>query len=190
MFGARENDGGDPIQNISYGGNISLDEVRIYKKALTDGDVLDVVGAVLASPVSLSLITPSANDHFITIVVPPSVVATSAVSVVVTSDKPGWPSRRAQWPVSSRSRCRWAERTPPAFAVQANGAGTAHFTYTCALLPVAAADDDCRATTQHRRPGGLLELSTARRWRKPPGSSRPARTTAWPVGSVAYVPGG
>ena len=86
VFGAKAN------QDNNYDGGswvkCQLFDVRMYSTALAGGDVVDLVGAVLASPSSLSLVSPSPNTNLITIVVPPSVVATSAVSVVVTSDKP------------------------------------------------------------------------------------------------------
>lgn len=188
MFGARENDGGDPIQGITYGGNISLDEVRIYKKALGDGDVMNVVGSVVAAPGSLSLIAPSANDHFITVLVPPSMVATSAVNVVVTSDKPGVAIPEGAVAGVLTIPIPMGGTNGATFAVQANGAGTARFTYTCDLLPIAAATT---VAVQQPNINGLVAY-----WNF--DSQTLAETSGFqaagvhdgdPVGSVAYVPG-
>jgi hypothetical protein len=138
MLGARQNETGDPIQNISYGGNISLDEVRIYQKALDNVAVMDLLGAVAASPGTLSLVTPSANDQFITLLVPPSAVAAGPVTVTITSDAPGVaiPEGAVNGVLSVTLPQGGLNSTM--FAVQANGAGTAHFTYQCATLPVSA----------------------------------------------------
>jgi len=188
MLGARENDGGDPIQNINYGGNISLDEVRIYKKALGDGDVMNLVGSVVAAPSSLSLVSPSPNDHFITVLVPPSMVATSAVSVVVTSDNAAVAVPEGavggvlviNFPLGGANTAN--------FAVQANGPGTAHFSYTCTLLPIAAATT---VAVQQPNIGGLVAYWNFNSQTLAETSGfQPAGThDGDPVGSVAYVPG-
>ena len=188
MFGARENDGGDPIQNISYGGNISLDEVRVYKKALGDAQVMDLVGSVVSTPTSLALVSPSPNDHFVTIFVPPSVVATSAVNVIVTSDNPGVAVPEGAVAGSRTITFALGGTNAASFALQANGPGTAHFSYSCTLLPSAAATTI--AVQQPNINGLVAYWNFDSQTLAETSGFQPAGThDGQPVGNVAYVPG-
>ncbi|MGC3959764.1 MAG: LamG domain-containing protein [Verrucomicrobiota bacterium] len=92
------------------------------------------MNAISTAPTAMSLITPSANDQFITVSVPPSLVATSSVNITVTSDNPS-----IAIPVGAVGgvltlTLPMGGANTASFAVQANGPGTAHFSYTSALL--------------------------------------------------------
>jgi Concanavalin A-like lectin/glucanases superfamily len=165
-----------------------LYDVRMYNTALTASDAVELVGAVLASPPSLSLVSPSPNTNLITIVVPTSVVATSTVSVVVTSDKPA-----VAVPVGAVGgvltiTLPMGGANSASFAVQANGAGTAHFTYACALLPAATSTT---IAVQQPNINGLVAY-----WNfdnqtlaETSGFQTAGTHDGVAVGTVAYVPG-
>lgn len=128
---------GDESDNYGNWFKGLLYDVRVYSTALSSGDVVDVVGAVLVSPPTFSLVSPSPNTNFVTITVPPSLVAAGNVSVVVTSDRPGVAIPEGAVGGILTVTLPMGGPNSASFAVQANGAGTARFTYTCALLPVA-----------------------------------------------------
>ncbi|MEI9960451.1 MAG: LamG domain-containing protein [Limisphaerales bacterium] len=188
LFGGQETDANNVAQGINYGNNVYLDEVRIYKRALADGDVVDLIDSIVASPSSLALVSPSANDHFITISVPPSLVATSTVNVVVTSDNPG-----AAIPEGASGGVLTV--TLPAgggntasFAVQANGPGTAHFSYSSTLLSSIAATT---VTVQQPNINGLVAYWNfdSQNLAETSGFQPAGTHDGQAIGSVAYVPG-
>ena len=165
-----------------------LFDVRLYSAALAGGDVVDLMGAVLAFPPSLSLVSPSPNTNFITLVVPPSVVATSAVNVVVTSDKPAVAVPEGAVAGVRTVTLPMGGTNSVSFAVQANGPGTAHFTYTCSLLPVVAATT---VAVQQPNINGLVACwNFDSQTLAETSGFQPAGThDGVTVGNVAYVPG-
>lgn len=188
VFGGEETSPNTVDQSINFGSNICLDEVRFYKRALGDSDVQNLLGSIVAAPTSLTLQTPSANDHSITVTVPPSLVATSAVSVVVTSDKPSVaiPAGATGGALTLTFSRGGANTT--SFAVQANGPGTAHFSYASTQLPSAAATT---VTVQQPNIGGLVAYwNFDNRTLAETSGFQPAGThDGQPVGNVAYVAG-
>ena len=165
-----------------------LFDVRLYNTALASGDVVDLVGAVLVSPPSLSLVSPSPNTNFITLVVPPSVVATSAVSVVVTSDKPGVAVPMGAVAGVLTVTLPLGGANSASFAVQANGPGTAHFTYTCSLLPAPAVTTI--AVQQPNINGLVAYWNFDNQTLAETSGFQPTGThDGVAVGNVAYVPG-
>jgi hypothetical protein len=186
VFGARAN------QDNNYDGGrwvkCQLFDVRMYSSMLAGGDVVDLVGAVLASPASFSLVSPSPNTNFITIVVPASVVATSAVSVVVTSDKPAVAVPEGAVAGVLTITLPMGGTNSASFAVEAKGPGTAHFSYTCTLLPVLAATTI--AVQQPNISGLVAYWNFDSQTLAETGGFQPAGThDGVAVGSVAYVPG-
>jgi hypothetical protein len=186
VFGARAN------QDNNYDGGrwvkCQLFDIRMYSSMLAGGDVLDLVGAVVASPPSLSLVSPSENTNFVTLVVPPSVVATSAVSVVVTSDKPAVAVPEGAVGGVLTITLEMGGANSASFAVQANGPGTAHFTYTCTSLPVVGATTV--AVQQPNISGLVAYWNFDSQTLAETGGFQPAGThDGVAVGSVAYVPG-
>ena len=136
IFGGQETDQNNTDQGVNFSQNFCLDEVKIYNTALANGDVMNLFDSIAASPATLALVSPSTNTQSITIAVPPSLVATGAVSVVVTSDHPA-----VAIPVGAVNGVLTV--TFPmggtniiSFLVQANGPGTAHLTYSSPQIPV------------------------------------------------------
>lgn len=178
---------GDESDNFGNWFKGRLFDVRLYSTVLGSGEVLDLVGAVLASPSSFSLYSPSPNTNIVTITLPPSVVASASVNVVVTSDKPGVAVpegavagvRTITFPIGVNTAT---------YAVQANGPGTAHFTYTCGALPSAAVTT---IAVQQPNIGGLVAY-----WNfdnqtlaETAGFQPTGVHDGQAVGNVAYVPG-
>lgn len=165
-----------------------LYDVRMYNSALSDTDVLDLIGTVLTSPASLSLSAPSPNTNFITIVVPPSAVAANSVTVVVTSDKPAVASPvGAVGGVLSVTLPKGGANSTT-FAVQANGPGTARFTYSCTTL--AALTTTVVAVQQPNINGLVAYWSFDNQNLAETGGFQPAGVhDGQAVGNVAFVPG-
>ncbi|HEX7652958.1 MAG TPA: LamG domain-containing protein, partial [Verrucomicrobiae bacterium] len=188
LFGGQETKGNDPSQGINYGGNIYLDEVRIYNRALSDTDALNLAGEVTATPNTLSLVTPSGNTQTITVTVPPSLVATSSVTITVTSDKPGVavPSGAVGGVLTLTLSAGGANTST--FNIQANGPGTAHFSYVAGnLIPAGITT----VTVAQPHINGLVAYWNFNQQNLVESSGFQAAGThdGQAIGNVAYVPG-
>ncbi|MEJ0091716.1 MAG: LamG domain-containing protein [Limisphaerales bacterium] len=188
LLGGEETNGNNVDQGINYGNNVYLDEVRIYKKALGDADVLNLVASIAASPTSLALVSPSANDHFVTISIPPSLVATSAVNVVVSSDNPSAAIPEGAVGGNLTVTFPMGGANTASFAVQANGPGTVHLSYSSALLPSAATTT---VTVQQPNISGLVAYWNfdSQSLVETSGFQSAGTHDGQTVGNVAYVPG-
>ncbi|MCX6927718.1 MAG: LamG domain-containing protein, partial [Verrucomicrobia bacterium] len=184
--------GGRADENNNYDGGrwvkCQLFDVRLYSTMLGAGDVMDLLGAVVTSPSALALSSPSPNTNFITIVVPPSVVAASTVNVLVTSDKPGVAIPEGAVGGVLTVTLPQGGANSASFAVQANGPGTAHFSYTCALLP--AATTTTIVVLQPNINGLVAYWNFDNQTLAETSGFQPAGThDGVAVGNVAYVPG-
>lgn len=189
LFGGRENDYNNPQPNkIDFGANIYLDEIRVFKKAMSVENVLNEIGSIVAAPASLSLISPSPNNQFVTVTIPPSLVATSSVSVVVTSDNPAAavPEGAVAGVLTLNFSLGGAHTAQ--FAVQANGPGTAHFTYACAVLPSAAFTTVAVSQPNIYSLVGYWNFN-AQTLTESSGFQPASTHDGQAIGTVAYVPG-
>lgn len=188
LFGGVEKNSNNPDQGISFGANVYLDEVRIYKKALGDQDVLNVLNSIVASPRTMSLVTPSGNDQLITVTLPPSLVATSTVNVTVSSDNPGIASPVGATGGNLTLVFAQGGANTRTFAVQANGPGTAHFSYSSAQVPSAAATTI--AVSQPNKNGLVAYWNFNSQNLAESSGFQPAGThDGQAIGNVAYAPG-
>ncbi len=86
FFGARDYPGGSP-----FFANVILDEVRVYDTALSSDAVATQVGApmITLGPANIGLNAGDPDTEVISVTVPASLLATTAVSVTLTSGSPG-----------------------------------------------------------------------------------------------------
>jgi hypothetical protein len=191
MFGGEETDQNNTDQGINFGQNICLDEIRIYNTSLADGDVMNLFDSIAASPSSLTLESPSPSTNEITIAVPPALVASGPVIIVVTSDNPSaaTPAGASGGVLTITLPMDGTNIT--SFFVQANGPGTAHFSYSSPQIPQLPSPITATIVVSQPQINGLVAYwNFDNKTLAETSGFQPAGThDGIAIGNVAFVPG-